>query len=57
MTMVAVGLLDVSAVLTNSNTEPSRQHYLLSPPIGQACRSDDGGWHLEKRLARTQRNA
>src|SRR5262249_1428559 len=39
MTVVALGLLDVSAVLTNSNTESSRQHYLLSPPIGQACRS------------------
>jgi hypothetical protein len=57
MTMIAVGLLDVSAVLTNGNTESSRQHYLLRTPTGQACGSDDGGCHLEKRLARTQRNA
>jgi hypothetical protein len=42
MTMVAVGLLDVSAVLTNSNTESSSQQYLLSTPIGQACCSDNG---------------
>jgi len=35
MTMVAVGLLDVSAVLTNSSTESSSQHYLRHVSIPQ----------------------